>query len=57
MPTTDRPGLLDRLGAFGARRALAFAEWRARREIQAELRRPRAQSYRAFIQVNLIRGR
>lgn len=39
------------------RRALAFAEWRARREIQAELRRPHTQLYRGFIQINVIRSR
>ncbi|WP_309089601.1 hypothetical protein [Phenylobacterium sp.] len=48
---------MARIGAFGMRRALAFAEWRARREIQAELRRPRSQVYRGFIQINLIRTR
>jgi len=48
---------MTRVGAFGMRRALAFAEWRARREIQAELRRPRSQVYRGFVQINLIRMR
>lgn len=57
MPANSRPTLLDSLGAFGARRALAFAEWRARREIQAELRRRRTQLYRAFVQINVIRSR
>jgi hypothetical protein len=44
------------MGAFGLRRAVAFAEWRARREIQAELRRPRSHIYRGFVQINLIRN-
>jgi hypothetical protein len=35
-----------------------FAEWRARREMQAELARPRtAQVFRGLVQINLIRPR
>jgi hypothetical protein len=36
---------------------MAFVAWRARREMAAELRRPRNQQYRAFIQLNMIRSR
>jgi hypothetical protein len=46
-----------RVAAFATRRAVAFAQWRARREVQAELARPRDQVFRGVIQINLIRSR
>lgn len=47
--------LLGRLSALGARNVLRVAAWRGRRAAQRDLRRPLTQSYRAFIQVNLVR--
>lgn len=57
------------LAAFGTRRVVRFAQWRARREARAALEqgssrlaarlaaRPSDQLFRGFIQINLIRPR
>jgi hypothetical protein len=37
------------------RRAVKFVEWRARREMRAELARSRDQHFRGFIQINVVR--
>jgi hypothetical protein len=50
----ERRSMLGSLAAFGARRMLGVARWRARREVQAQMRRSE-QVFRGFIQINLIR--
>jgi hypothetical protein len=49
-----RRTLLGALAAFGARRVMGVARWRARREIRAQMK-PSGQVFRGFIQINLIR--
>jgi hypothetical protein len=49
-----RNTFLGSLAAFGTRRLLGVARWRARREIRAQMR-PSQQAFRGFIQINLIR--
>jgi hypothetical protein len=49
-----RRTMLGALAAFGSRRMLGFARWRALREARAQMR-PSEQVFRGFIQINLIR--
>lgn len=53
--------LASSLAAFGTRRMVHFAQWRARREARAELAHgpagARDQVFRGLIQINLIRPR
>jgi hypothetical protein len=45
------------LAAFGTRRLVRFAAWRARRESRKTAVRPSDQVFRGFVQINLIRPR
>lgn len=60
-PYEPRSSLVGSLAAFGTRRMIHFAQWRARREARAQLARGPAdapdQVFRGFIQINLIRSR
>jgi hypothetical protein len=49
-----RRTMMGSLAAFGTRRMIDFAHWRARREVRAQMR-PSDQVFRGFIQINLIR--
>lgn len=49
-----RRSILGSLAAFGARRMVRFAQWRARRAIRATAE-PSDQVFRGFVQINLIR--
>jgi len=49
--------LLGSIAAFGARRMIGYARWRARREAQALRARPSDQQFRGFVQINVIRPR
>jgi hypothetical protein len=57
-PYESRPRrtMMGSLAAFGSRRMLDFARWRARREARVQMR-PSDQVFRGFIQINVIRLR
>jgi hypothetical protein len=52
-----RRTLRGALAAFGVRRLVGFARWRARREAWAVVGRPSAQVFRGFVQINLIQAK
>ena len=52
---TRRPTLSGRLAAFGTRNLVRIAHWRGRRDDAAQARNPQDQTFRGFVQINIIR--
>ena len=40
---------------MGTRGLVRYAHWRGRREAQAELKNPYEQTFRGFVQINIIK--